>query len=162
MPDPLTVTAAITLAGKAVNQVSKLVQSGREIEDCMGHISRWFECCSDINKARERAEKAPFFKKLANAKSVQAEAMDAVIAQKRMRDQRAQLRELIMWQWGKDEWDNLQRLEKEIREKRAKAIHDRIVLKQKIFDFIIGMVGIVAIIGIIIGFIWVISLGGGE
>ena len=128
----------------------------------MGHISRWFECCSDINKARERAENPPFFKKLANGKSVQAEAMDAVIAQKRMRDQRAQLRELIMWQWGKDEWDNLQRLEKEIREKRAKAIHDRIVLKQKIFDFIIGMVGIVAIIGIIIGFIWVISLGGGE
>ena len=162
MPDPLTVTAAITLAGKAVNQVSKLVQSGREIEDCMGHISRWFECSADINKARERAENPPFFKKLANAKSVQAEAMDAVIAQKRMRDQRAQLRELIMWQWGKDEWDNLQRLEKEIREKRAKAIHDRIVLKQKIFDFIIGMVGIVAIIGIIIGFIWVISLGGGE
>ena len=162
MPDPLTVTAAITLAGKAVNQVSKLVQSGREIEDCMGHISRWCECCSDINKARERAENPPFFKKLANAKSVQAEAMDAVIAQKRMRDQRAQLRALIMWQWGKDEWDNLQRLEKEIREKRAKAIHDRIVLKQKIFDFIIGMVGIVAIIGIIIGFIWVISLGGGE
>ena len=106
MPDPLTVTAAITLAGKAVNQVSKLVQSGREIEDCMSHISRWFECCSDVNKARERAENPPFFKKLANAKSVQAEAMDAVIAQKKMRDQRAQLRELIMWQWGKDEWDN--------------------------------------------------------
>ena len=160
MPDPLTVTAAITLAGKAVNQVSKLVQSGREIEDCMSHISRWFECCSDVNKARERAENPPFFKKLANAKSVQAEAMDAVIAQKKMRDQRAQLRELIMWQWGKDEWDNLLAQEKQIREKRQKLIHDRIVLKQKIFDFTIGIVGILAILGIIIGFIWIISLGG--
>ena len=70
MPDPLTVTAAITLAGKAVSQVSKLVQSGREIEDCMGHISRWFECCSDVNKARERAENPPFFKKLTNSKSI--------------------------------------------------------------------------------------------
>ena len=160
MPDPLTVTAAITLAGKAVNQVSKLVQSGREIEDCMSHISRWFECCSDVNKARERAENPPFFKKLANAKSVQAEAMDAVIAQKKMRDQRAQLRELIMWQWGKDEWDNLLAQEKQIREKRQKLIHDRIVLKQKIFDLLIGTVGILAILGIIIGFIWIISLGG--
>jgi hypothetical protein len=160
MPDPLTVTAAITLAGKAVNQVSKLVQSGREIEDCMSHISRWFECCSDVNKARERAENPPFFKKLANAKSVQAEAMDAVIAQKKMRDQRAQLRELIMWQWGKDEWDNLLAQEKQIREKRQKLIHDRIVLKQKIFDLIIGVAGILAILGIIIGFIWIISLGG--
>ena len=152
MPDPLTITAAITLAGKAVNQVSKLVQSGREIEDCMSHISRWFECCSDVNKARERAENPPFFKKLANAKSVQAEAMDAVIAQKKMRDQRAQLRELIMWQWGKDEWDNLLAQEKQIREKRQKLIHDRIVLKQKIFDFAIGIVGVLAILGIIIGF----------
>ena len=160
MPDPLTVTAAITLAGKAVNQVSKLVQSGREIEDCMSHISRWFECCSDVNKARERAENPPFFKKLANAKSVQAEAMDAVIAQKKMRDQRAQLRELIMWQWGKDEWDNLLAQEKQIREKRQKLIHDRIVLKQKIFDFAIGTIGVLAILGIIIGFIWIISLGG--
>ena len=160
MPDPLTITAAITLAGKAVNQVSKLVQSGREIEDCMSHISRWFECCSDVNKARERAENPPFFKKLANAKSVQAEAMDAVIAQKKMRDQRAQLRELIMWQWGKDEWDNLLAQEKQIREKRQKLIHDRIVLKQKIFDFAIGIVGVLAILGISIGFIWIISLGG--
>ena len=160
MPDPLTVTAAITLAGKAVNQVSKLVQSGREIEDCMSHISRWFECCSDVNKARERAENPPFFKKLANAKSVQAEAMDAVIAQKKMRDQRAQLRELIMWQWGADEWENLLAQEKQIREKRQKLIHDRIVLKQKIFDFAIGTIGVLAILGIIIGFIWIISLGG--
>jgi hypothetical protein len=160
MPDPLTVTAAITLAGKAVNQVSKLVQSGREIEDCMSHISRWFECCSDVNKARERAENPPFFKKLANAKSVQAEAMDAVIAQKKMRDQRAQLRELIMWQWGKDEWNNLLAQEKQIREKRQKLIHDRIVLKQKIFDLIIGVAGILAMLGIIIGFIWILSLGG--
>ena len=86
--------------------------------------------------------------------------MDAVIAQKKMRDQRAQLRELIMWQWGKDEWDNLLAQEKQIREKRQKLIHDRIVLKQKIFDFTIGIVGILAILGIIIGFIWIISLGG--
>jgi len=160
MPDPLTITAAITLAGKAVSSVSKLVQSGRELEDCASHISRWFECCSDVNKARERAENPPFFKKLTNSSSVQAEAMDAVIAQKKMRDQRAQLRELIMWQWGKDEWDNLLAQEKQIREKRQKLIHDRIVLKQKIFDFTIGIVGILAILGIIIGFIWIISLGG--
>ena len=160
MPDPLTITAAITLAGKAVSSVSKLVQSGRELEDCASHISRWFECCSDVNKARERAENPPLFKKLTNSSSVQAEAMDAVIAQKKMRDQRAQLRELIMWQWGADEWENLLAQEKQIREKRQKLIHDRIVLKQKIFDFIIGTVGILAILGIIIGFIWIISLGG--
>ena len=160
MADPLTITAAITLAGKAVNSVTKLVQSGREIEDCMVHISRWFECCSDVNKARERAENPPFFKKLTNAKSVESEALDAMIAQKKMRDQRTQLRELIMWQWGKDEWDNLIKLEKQIREKRSKAIHDRIILKQKIFDAFFILLGACLILGILVGFAYILSLGG--
>ena len=159
MADPLTITAALTLAGKAVGTVSKLVQSGKELEDCMTHISRWFECCSDVNKARERAENPPFFKKLTNAKSVESEALDAMIAQKKMRDQRAQLRELIMWQWGKDEWDNLIKMEKEIREKRTKAIHDRIVFKQKIFDGMIILFGILAIIEIVTGFLMIVSTG---
>ena len=42
MPDPLTITAAITLAGKCINGVTKAVNSGRELESAMGHISRWF------------------------------------------------------------------------------------------------------------------------
>jgi hypothetical protein len=124
------------------------------------HISRGGEGCSDVNKARERAENPPFFKKLANAKSVQAEAMDAVIAQKKMRDQRAQLRELIRWQGGKDEGDNLRAQEKQKREKRQKLIHDRIVVKQKKFDSTTGVAGILARLGIIIGIIRIIPSGG--
>ena len=128
----------------------------------MGHISRWFECCSDVNKARERAENPPFFKKLTNSKSIESEALDAMIAQKKMRDQRAQLRELIMWQWGKDEWDNLMKLEKEVREKRAKAIHDRIVLKQKILDAVAIIFFVLFLLGLVVGFIWLIQQGGNS
>ena len=56
MPDPLSVTAAIALAGKCINGVTKVVNSGREIESAMGHISRWFECVSDVNAAERRAK----------------------------------------------------------------------------------------------------------
>jgi hypothetical protein len=93
---------------------------------------------------------------------VEAEALDAMIAQKKMRDQRAQLRELIMWQWGKDEWDNLMKLEKEVREKRAKAIHDRIVLKQKILDAIAIIFFVLFLLGLVIGFIWILQQGGNS
>ena len=93
---------------------------------------------------------------------MEAEALDAMIAQKKMRDQRAQLRELIMWQWGKDEWDNLMKLEKEVREKRAKAIHDRIVLKQKIFDAIAIIFFVLFLLGLVIGFIWILQQGGNS
>ena len=57
MPDPLTVTAAITIAGKCLNGVTKAVNAGRELESAMGNISRWFECVSDVNAAERRAKK---------------------------------------------------------------------------------------------------------
>ena len=49
MPDPLTVTAAIALAGKCLNGVTKAVNAGRELESAMGHISRWFEILMQQN-----------------------------------------------------------------------------------------------------------------
>ena len=67
-----------------------------------------------------------------------------------------------MWQWGKDEWDNLMKLEKEVREKRAKAIHDRIVLKQKILDAIAIIFFVLFLLGLVIGFIWILQQGGNS
>ena len=88
MPDPLTITAAITLAGKAFKGVQKMVELGREAEDTFGQIGKWFEACHDVNKAKERAQNPPLFKKIAAASSVEKEALDALIAQKKMHEQR--------------------------------------------------------------------------
>ena len=75
MPDPLTITAAITLAGKCINGVTKAVNSGRELEDAMGHISRWFECVSDVNAAENRAKNPSIFQKVTAAKSVEKQGI---------------------------------------------------------------------------------------
>ena len=107
MPDPLTVTAAITIAGKCINGVTKAVNAGRELESAMGHISRWFECVSDVNAAERRAKKPSLFKKLTQAKSVEKEAFDALKAKRKMAEMRKQLYELIVYSWGKEAWGEL-------------------------------------------------------
>ena len=159
MPDPLTITAAITLAGKCINGVTKAVNSGRELESAMGHISRWFECVSDINAAENRAKNPSIFQKVTAAKSVEKEAFDALIAKRKMAEQRKTLYELITYSWGKDAWIVLVQMERDIRAERKKQIHARQELKQKIADVIFLVIGGAVIIGMIMGFLWILSLG---
>ena len=160
MPDPLTITAAITLAGKCINGVTKAVNSGRELESAMGHISRWFECVSDINAAENRAKNPSIFQKVTAAKSVEKEAFDALIAKRKMAEQRKTLYELITYSWGKEAWTELVQMERDIRAERKKQIHARQELKQKIADVIFLVIGGAVIVGMIMGFLWILSLGG--
>ena len=160
MPDPLSVTAAIALAGKCINGVTKVVNSGREIESSMGHIYRWFYCVSDVNAAERRAKNPGLFKKLTQAKSVEKEAFDALIAKRKMAEMRKQLYELIVYSWGKEAWGELVQMEKDIRAERKRQIHERAEFRQKLFDFIFVSLGSIAIIALLVGFVYILSLGG--
>ena len=159
MPDPLTITAAITVASKAFRGVQKMVELGREAEDPFGQIGKWMEASHDVNKAKERAEKPSLFKKITGNGSIQKQALDALIAQKQLYEQRKQLRSMIMMAYGKESWDELLSMERKIRTERTKVIHDRIKFRQKIIDiaFIIG--ASIFGLGLITGFIWIINQG---
>ena len=160
MPDPLTVTAAITIASKCINGVTKAVNAGRELESAMGHISRWFECVSDVNAAERRAKKPSLFKKLTQAKSVEKEAFDALIAKRKMAEMRKQLYELIVYSWGKEAWNELVQMERDIRAERKRQVHARAEFRQKVADFIFICIGGIVIIALLVGFVYILSLGG--
>ena len=160
MPDPLTITAAIALAGRAFKGVQKMVELGREAEDTFGQIGKWFEACHDVNKAKERAQNPPLFRKITSASSVEKEALDALIAQRKMHEQRKQLVSLIVLSYGKDAWEELHAMEKKIRAERTRLIHDRIKARQKIIDVFCIISGVFFIVIIVVGFLWAISKGG--
>ena len=162
MPDPLTITAAISLAGRAFKGVQKMVELGREAEDTFGQIGKWFEACHDVNKAKERAQNPPLFRKITSASSVEKEALEALIAQKKMLEQRKQLRSLIVLTYGKEAWDELHAMEKKIRAERTRLIHDRIKARQKIFDAIAIIFFVLFLLGLVIGFIWILQQGGNS
>ena len=160
MPDPLSVTAAIALAGKCINGVTKAVNSGRELESAMGHISRWFECVSDINAAERRAKKPSLFKKLTDSKSCEQAAFDTLIAKRKMAEGRKQIYELVTYTWGKEAWNDLVQMEREIRAERQRQVHARAEFKRKTADFIFVSLGCIAIVGLLVGFVYILSLGG--
>ena len=160
MPDPLTVSMAITVASKAFKGVQKMVELGREAEDTFGQIGKWMEASHDVNKAKERAEKPFLFKKLTDSGSVEREALETIVGQRRLYEQRKELRTMIVMAYGKESWDELLAMEKSIRAKRTRLIHDRIKARQKLLDGAIIVFGVCAIVGLLGGTIYVVMQGG--
>jgi hypothetical protein len=158
--EPLSVMAALSVANKAFNGVSRLVSKGHEIESTLGQLGKWFEALADVNAATERSKNPPLFKKIAGSKSIEKEALDCVIAKQKMYQQRKELRELILYSYGKDVWDDLLATEKQIRTERKNQIYKRLEFKQKMIDFSCIILGGLTILSIIIGFLMIIASGG--
>lgn len=59
-----------------------------------------------------------------------------MIAKRKMAEQRKQLYELIVYSWGKDAWNDLVRMERDIRAERKRQVHAQAELRQKASDIV--------------------------
>jgi len=151
MIDPVT---ALATATSAFNLIKKGFTVGRDIESMGSDLGRWMGAMSDLKKADEYAKKPPLFKKIFNAGSVEEEAMAAFMAKKKAEDMRDELKQIISWTRGPSAWDELLRMEADIRKKRQQAIYDQQERQRKVFETIaiVLLIGICA--GVFIGGVW--------
>mgnify|MGYP001184232214 CR=1 FL=1 len=120
MIDPVT---ALATATSAFSMIKKGFEVGRDVESMGKDLGRWMGAMSDLKKADEYARKPPLFKKIFAAGSVEEEAMAAFIAKKKAEDMREQLRTMITYTRGPSAWQELIKMEADIRVKRQKAIY---------------------------------------
>jgi hypothetical protein len=118
--DPIT---AITTATAAFNTVKKMVELGRDVEDTLGQVGKWYGAISDLNEAERNAKNPPLFKKIVASKSVEEEAMNVYAAQKKARQQEKELRELLMYSYGPQGYQELVDLRRRIKDQREKTIY---------------------------------------
>ena len=84
MIDPIT---AVAMATSAFKTVQKMVSMGREIEDTLGQVGKWYGAVSDFNEAKRQAENPPIFRRLVASKSVEQEALEMYAHDKRIKQQ---------------------------------------------------------------------------
>lgn len=150
MIDPVSALAIATSAYKAIK---KGIEMGRELEDMGGQLGTWFGAISDVKSAEEEAKDPPLFKKLIASGSVEQEAMRALFARKKIEQQEKDLRELIVWRWGTEEYTAMMRDRTKIKDTRARAAQAQ---RRKMRNFIINsltIVAFVALTGILIAFL---------
>lgn len=142
MIDPVSALAIATSAYKALK---KGIEMGRELEDMGGQLGTWFKAVSDVKNAEEEAKDPPLFKKLIFSGSVEQEAMQALIARKKIEQQEKELRELIVWRWGVEEYTAMMRDRTKIRDTRTRAIQNQ---RRKIRRMIQNTLTVTAILGL--------------
>ena len=153
MIDPVT---ALATATSAFSMIKKGFEVGRDVESMGADLGRWMGAISDLKKAEEYSKKPPLFKKLFASGSVEEEAMAAFMAKKKADDMREQLRQVITFTRGPSAWQELIRMEGEIRKKRQQAIYDQQEYRRKVIEYTLAFILVLITGGIIIWGIWFI------
>ena len=145
--DPLTITAAMSVANSAFNAIKQGFSAARDIEQMSGDIGRWMGAVSDIDNAEKQAKNPPLFGKLFKAGSIEEAALAAYAAKKKLEEQRYELQQFIKFTHGTAAWDELLRMEGQIRKRRQQEIYDKKIFREKV----IGIVALTVVLAVGLG-----------
>ena len=93
---------------------------------------------SDLTEAEKQAKNPPIFKKLVFKGSVEEEAMHAFAAKAKAERQREELKQFIQYTMGQTAWDNLIKMEVQIRKDRQETIYKQ-AQRRRAFMEIVGI-----------------------
>jgi hypothetical protein len=129
--DPIT---AMATASAAFNTIKKGFQVGRDIEQMASDLGRWMGALSDLEQAEKEAKNPPIFKKLFAGSSVEQEAMEAFAAKTKAEKQRDELKTWIQYTMGQSKWDELIRMEADIRKQRQETLYRQRERRRKFLE----------------------------
>ena len=132
--DPATIATAVSLGTAAFNNLKKAFMLGRDIEQMGSDLSRWMQASSDVDQAVKSTKNPPFYKKMLSGDTVEQTAVNALISKKNLEKQSYELQQYIKFKFGTKAWDDLLRMEGQIRKQRQEEIYRRQELKQKIVE----------------------------
>ena len=140
--DPIS---AMATASAAFNTIKKGFAVGRDIEQMASDLGRWMGALSDLEQAEKEAKNPPIFKKLFAGSSVEQEAMEAFAAKTKAEKQREELKTWIQYTMGQSKWDELIRMEADIRKQRQQTLYRQRESRQKFIEIVaIILAGLIA------------------
>src|SRR5210317_1928387 len=144
--DPIT---AIGIATTAYSAIKKGFQVGKEVESMTADLGRWMNAINDVKTSHSKAKGRRFG-------SVEEEALETFAAKKKAEQMENDLRNFIVGQYGVNAWQDIIRIQGELRKKQKEA--EIIAAKKRdelIYNlFIVGL--IVLFISFTLPILWVV------
>ena len=140
--DPLSL---IAMASTTFKGVQTLVNRGAEIEHVAQKLGQWYSFASDIKQAEKEAENPGVFKKLFDGNTVEQQALNSVIAKKKLEEEEKQIRELIVWSYGVETYQEMIMLRRKIKAQREEVIYKQRKRQRMLLDgFLISIAAVVS------------------
>ena len=123
--DPITIIAT---ASAAYNALKKGIEVGRELQDMGSQLATWAGAISDIDYLAKKAEDPPWWRALSG--NVQSEAIEIFAAKKKIQAQRDELKTFVQYSYGQSGWEELMRIEAQVRKRKQATDHRRAEAKE--------------------------------
>ena len=159
MVDPFTAVAAATTA---FNTVKKFVHAGQEFENCMGQMGKWYSAVSDFRKGQQMQKNPPIFRKLLAPGSVEEEALNLLIHEKKVMEMEKELQQMLNFRFGFGTWDELKDMQRKIRAQRQKEVYDAAERRKAIINGVAVTLLTAAAVFTLGGMIYLIGVGRGD
>ena len=143
--DPIT---AITAATAAFNTIKKGFEVGRDIESMYGDIGRWMTSVEAVDKQAKKARSG------GKAMSVEEEALEIFAHQKKVKAMEEELRTFINLSHGPTAWNEVLRIQAEIRKKRKEAILRAKREREQLIMWVLVGVGGLASLWLVFYIVW--------
>ena len=108
--DPVS---AIAVAGSAFSAIKSGFAAGREVESMGKDIMRWMGAIQDIKQGHEKEKK-----RKSRFATVEEEALESWIIKKKAEEMEDELRQFISLQYGPSAWQQLIKMQADIRKQR--------------------------------------------
>ena len=142
--DPVTIISGATVA---FNALKKGIQVGRDLQDMSGQLSQWAGAMSDLGRAESKAKNPPWWKALSN--DVEREAMEIFAAKRKAEEMRKELKQFISFSMGPSAWEELLRIEGEVRKRKKQQEYRKEEIKEAIITWTLGTVVTLVAIGLV-------------
>jgi hypothetical protein len=114
----IEVAVVLATAQAAVAGIKQAIQIGKEAHECLGDFMKLFDAQDQLQKAStdERAKQKP-----GEQQSAMSEALETVIAAKKVREMTQELKQFLIWSGQSEVWDEIQREHNAVVQRRKAA-----------------------------------------
>ena len=117
-------------------------------------MGKWYTAISDFRKGQQMQKKPPLFKKLFNAGSVEEEALNLLMHEKKIIEKEKELQALLNFRYGYGTWDELKDMRRKIRDKREKEVYKQAQMRRDLIEAMQIGFAILIVLGFVIGLMW--------
>ena len=147
--DPIS---ALAVAQTAYAAIRKGFQVGKEVESMAGDLGRWMGAINTVKNGHEKAKKRKFG-------SIEEEALETFAAKKKAEAMEHELRTFINMNYGPTAWQQVIKVQADIRKERALQIQRAKEKREEIILWVVTMLGIGIAAVIMVFVIWTIING---
>ena len=117
-------------------------------------MGKWYTAISDFRKGQQMQKKPPLFKKLFNAGSVEVEALNLLMHEKKIIEQEKELQALLNFRYGYGTWDELKEMRRKIRDRREKEVYKQAQMRRDLIEAMQIGFAILIVLGFVVGLMW--------